>query len=580
MKKIFIKLSTNLGLLFFALIILRFILPSSSYAAGWQTTTPLPLATASHVSQIYNGKIYVFGGANTDIVPNNISATVNSDGSLQPWVSYSTPSPSVFWHASAIKDNHVYLLGGAILPINSTDAVYIGSFDANGEISSWQQLSTLPTPLSQGAAVIVNNRLYFAGGFTNGTGFINQAVYAADINADGTLGSWTQVGLLPQAVYGLGMVTDGNNIIIFGGEDGSGVFYSTAYTTGVNADGSLTGFQQTASLPQPVYRPGVAITSTTPATIYTVGGYNGNAQFLTSVYYTTVNADGTLNGWKTSPNIISAGTCCSTASIINNNLYLIGGFGGGYFNTVSYIPLSDISNSALVVGSISAPSSPILVNTSVSTSAQFTDLDITSSHTASWNWGDGSVTTGAITESDGSGSISGSHSYSSTGVYTITLTVTNNNGGSGISTYQYVAVYDTSTSFAGGHSFDNPTTASPTIAGKATFGISAKYNNSNVLTGNAKMNFKAANIDFTSTSLNSLATTNGRAYLKGSGTVNGSGNYIFLATGIDGSVVGGSDFIRFQIKDSSGNVIYDSQPAVPDTTDPTTQVANGNVRIH
>lgn len=96
------------------------------------------------------------------------------------------------------------------------------------------------------------------------------------------------------------------------------------------------------------------------------------------------------------------------------------------------------------------------------------------------------------------------------------------------------------------------------------------------------MNFKAANIDFASTSLQSLATTNGKAYLKGTGTVNSSGNYTFLATGIDGSVVGGNDMIRFQIKDPSNNnnVIYDSQPGAADTADPTTLDATGNIRVH
>jgi hypothetical protein len=185
-----------------------------------------------------------------------------------------------------------------------------------------------------------------------------------------------------------------------------------------------------------------------------------------------------------------------------------------------------------------------------------------------------------VTESNGSGSVSNSHTYTATGVYTITLTVTDKDGGVGTSIFQYVAVYDSSTSFAGGRSFDNPSSASPNTSGKVSFGVSSKYNNSNVLTGSAKMDFKAASLDFASTSLSSLATSNGKAYLKGSGTLNGNSGYTFLATGIDGSVVGGNDLIRFQIKDSSNNVVYDSQPGAGDTTDPTTVDATGNIRVH
>ena len=238
-----------------------------------------------------------------------------------------------------------------------------------------------------------------------------------------------------------------------------------------------------------------------------------------------------------------------------------------------------VNNVAPSVGAITAPSSPVLVNTAITASANFTDPGVLDTHTASWNWGDGNTTTGTVTESNGSGSVSNSHTYAATGVYTITLTVTDKDGGQGTSTFQYVSVYDSNTSFAGGRSFDNPSSASPNTTGKVTFGVSSKYSGS-TLTGSAKMDFKAANIDFASTSLSSLATSNGRAYLKGSGTVNGSGSYTFLATGIDGSVVGGNDLIRFQIKDSSNNVVYDSQPGASDTTDPTTVDATGNIRVH
>ena len=239
-----------------------------------------------------------------------------------------------------------------------------------------------------------------------------------------------------------------------------------------------------------------------------------------------------------------------------------------------------VNNVAPTPGAITAPSSPVQVNTAMTASANFTDPGVLDTHTASWNWGDGNTTTGTVTETNGSGSVSNNHTYTATGVYTITLTVTDKDGGVGTSTFQYVSVYDSNSSFAGGRSFDNPSTASPSTTGKVTFGISAKYNNSNVLTGNAKMNFKAASLDFASTFLSSLATSNGKAYLKGTGTLNGTSGYTFLATGIDGSVAGGNDLIRFQIIDSSNNVVYDSQPGAGDTTDPTTLDATGNIRVH
>src|SRR5260370_25820940 len=204
-------------------------------------------------------------------------------------------------------------------------------------------------------------------------------------------------------------------------------------------------------------------------------------------------------------------------------------FGLGNGNYIDNFKLTT-TNRPPSVGAITLSTNPVQINSSTTASASFTDADTSDTHTAQWNWGDGNITTGTVTESSGSGSVSDSHPYATTGVYTITLTVTDNHGATGTSTYQYVAVYDSTTSFAGGHSFDNPATASPNTTGKVSFGISAKYNNSNVLTGSAKMNFKAASLDFASTSLSSLATSNGKAYLKGSGSLNGASRYTFLPT--------------------------------------------------
>ncbi len=239
---------------------------------------------------------------------------------------------------------------------------------------------------------------------------------------------------------------------------------------------------------------------------------------------------------------------------------------------------------------ITASPNPVPVGYPITSSISFPYFDLADNAiTAAWDWGDGNTTAGTVTESNGIVSVSNTHTYASEGVYPITLTLVDrfNNWGqivtfpAGQATYQYVTVYDPNSSFAGGRSYDNPASATPSTSGKVMFGITAKYPNNDpfTLTGSVKMNFKAANIDFVSTSLQSLSTTNGKAYLTGTGTVNGSGNYTFLASGIDGSVVGGNDLIRFQIKDASNNVIYDSQPGASDTADPTSLDATGNIRI-
>jgi hypothetical protein len=78
------------------------------------------------------------------------------------------------------------------------------------------------------------------------------------------------------------------------------------------------------------------------------------------------------------------------------------------------------------------------VNYAVAPSALFTDKGILDTHTAVWDWGDGSTSSGIVTETNGTGSVSGTHAYAMFGVYTVGLTVTDKDGGSGQSTFQIV----------------------------------------------------------------------------------------------------------------------------------------------
>ena len=89
-----------------------------------------------------------------------------------------------------------------------------------------------------------------------------------------------------------------------------------------------------------------------------------------------------------------------------------------------------INNVAPVVDPL-IPVSSVLPGVSVSTNASFTDAGILDTHTAVFDWGDGTTTTGVTTESNGSGSASGSHTYTLPGIYTIALTVTDKDGGAG-----------------------------------------------------------------------------------------------------------------------------------------------------
>ncbi|MBI3913928.1 MAG: hypothetical protein HY327_07050, partial [Chloroflexi bacterium] len=250
--------------------------------------------------------------------------------------------------------------------------------------------------------------------------------------------------------------------------------------------------------------------------------------------------------------------------------------------------LTNTQNVAPSVGVITAPLSPQQVNTQITASVSFTDPNVLDTHTALCEWGDGTVSVGTVTEINGSGSVSCTHTYSQAGVYTMKISVTDNGGASAQAIFQYVVVYDPAAGFVtGGGWITSPAgayTPNPSLSGKANFGFVSKYKNgASVPEGNTQFYFHAANFDFHSTSYEWLVIAGAKAQYKGSGTINGSGDYAFLLTAIDGDETGGDGVDRFRLKiwnKSSGGVIYDNQMNGADTADPTTALGGGSIVIH
>ena len=76
-----------------------------------------------------------------------------------------------------------------------------------------------------------------------------------------------------------------------------------------------------------------------------------------------------------------------------------------------------------------------------------------------------------------------------------------------------------------------------------------------------------------------------RAQYKGSGTVNGGGDYGFLLTATDGDLPGGGGVDKFRIKildKTSGGVVYDNVPGGSDAIDSANPQAlgGGSIVIH
>jgi PKD domain-containing protein/hemolysin type calcium-binding protein len=87
-----------------------------------------------------------------------------------------------------------------------------------------------------------------------------------------------------------------------------------------------------------------------------------------------------------------------------------------------------VNNVAPSVAAITGPGSGVR-GQELSFAAAFTDAGSLDTHTASWDWGDGTTSAGVITESGGAGTTTASHVFAASGVYTVTLTLTDKDGG-------------------------------------------------------------------------------------------------------------------------------------------------------
>jgi PKD repeat protein len=181
----------------------------------------------------------------------------------------------------------------------------------------------------------------------------------------------------------------------------------------------------------------------------------------------------------------------------------------------------------------------VALGASVNASVPFTDPDQLDTHTATWNWGDGTTTAGTVTESGGAGTVTGSHLYAGPGVYTVTVTVNDGYGNSDSAVYEFVVVYDPNGGFATGGGWITTAagglTTDPAAEGKSAIGFVARYlPGATVPTGSVAFTFHAGGFQFKSRSFDWLVVSGSSAQLRGAGTVNGAGTYQFLLIAQDG----------------------------------------------
>ncbi len=124
--------------------------------------------------------------------------------------------------------------------------------------------------------------------------------------------------------------------------------------------------------------------------------------------------------------------------------------------------------------------------------------------------------------------------------------------------------------------------ADPSLVGKATFGFVSRYQNgATTPSGNTEFNFQVGNLHFHSTRYDWLVVSGAKVRFKGSGTINGAGDFAFLVSAVDGALNGSADTFRMQISDkTTGIIIYDSEMGSGNGAPATTVLGGGRIVIH
>jgi probable HAF family extracellular repeat protein len=216
------------------------------------------------------------------------------------------------------------------------------------------------------------------------------------------------------------------------------------------------------------------------------------------------------------------------------------------------------------------------VNTLLSFSAGFQDVDVRDTHKAVWSWGDGSKTVATVSEKNGAGSASGQHAYRAAGIYTVRLTLTDSSGKE--SSVERKVVVGASTATTGVGAFVSPANAASGGAHRMSIGNFAFLSEGGA--GKAAVEVNVAGLALRSSRVESVALDGARVRYSGQGSVNGKGGYRFTVT----ATAGAKDRIHVRIAHTEpGSTVevvdYDNGAAASGAAQKAAAGAEGSVVI-
>lgn len=226
----------------------------------------LPQPTQMHGSAIIGNRLFIFGGENLDGWSDQTwSATIGQGGQLGEW-RRERPLPerrAYIGNSVRVANNRIYIIGGLTplspdQPENVSPAardVLWTSVLLDGTLAPWERSEEfLPGEgLYNIAAASDGQRLYATGGFYSG--YISGAVFAADLQENGSPTHWRQVATLPASLWFHGAGVIRGKLYVWGGlpTRANTSVNAAVYSAAIDEDGSLAPWEQESDMPMPTY---------------------------------------------------------------------------------------------------------------------------------------------------------------------------------------------------------------------------------------------------------------------------------------------------------------------------------------